>query len=363
VQHLSLIDELESAIRAGSADSRINTLRRVTDLFLHDADRLTDEQVKVFDDVLCLIAQRIEKTALVELGKRLAPVDTAPINVIKRLAKDDEIAVAAPVLTGSKRLTTNDLVEIATTRSQGHLLAISERNALDHKLTDVLLVRGDQSVVTSLAKNTGAHFSETGFNRLVERTEGDDTLGQIVASRRDLPRSLLPELLRRAADAVKAKILFLLPAERHKEIELIIGKIRNNLTKTTEHDYSDAEKRIDALVSAGKLNKTALLSFVQCQQQHDFVVALARLSSIPTKIVDRLMKGHRNDAVLLPCKAAKCSWSTAEIILRDRLISDTAINETSKRYIIELARKDYERLTPETAQRTLRFMTLRETVK
>src|SRR5215469_1038214 len=130
MQHASLIDELERAVKAGSAESRVNTLRRVTDLFLHDANRLNDEQIKVFDDVLCHLAARIEKTALVELGKRLSPVDTAPIGVIRQLAHDDEIKVAGPVLTDSKRLSTADLVEVAQTKGQGHLLAISQRTIL-----------------------------------------------------------------------------------------------------------------------------------------------------------------------------------------------------------------------------------------
>ena len=106
MQELSLIDDLETSIKQGNPESRVQTLRRITDLFLHDADRLNDEQISVFDDVLCLLAERIEKTVLVELGHKLAPVDMAPIRVIKRLARDEEIEVAAPVLTGSKRLST-----------------------------------------------------------------------------------------------------------------------------------------------------------------------------------------------------------------------------------------------------------------
>jgi hypothetical protein len=65
---------------------------------------------------LCLLAEKIGKTALVELGNRLAPVDMAPIKVIRRLARDEAIEVAAPVLTGSRRLSTTDLVDIVQTR-------------------------------------------------------------------------------------------------------------------------------------------------------------------------------------------------------------------------------------------------------
>ena len=63
-QPQSTIAELELAVRSGTPETRVNTLRQVTDLFLHDADRLNDEQVKVFDEVICLLASRIESKSL-----------------------------------------------------------------------------------------------------------------------------------------------------------------------------------------------------------------------------------------------------------------------------------------------------------
>jgi uncharacterized protein (DUF2336 family) len=118
----SLIAELERSVRVDDSATRLNTLRQVTDLFLNESDRLNDEQISVFDDVLGLLIDRIESKALAELSERLASVDNAPIEVIKRLARDDEIVVAGPVLTESKRLTSDDLSEIARTKGQGHLL-------------------------------------------------------------------------------------------------------------------------------------------------------------------------------------------------------------------------------------------------
>jgi uncharacterized protein (DUF2336 family) len=78
---------------------------------------LNDDQIAVFDDVLRKLIERIETRALVELSSRLAPIGNAPIETIRRLAWSDEIAVAGPVLSGSARLTTNDLVKIAATKS------------------------------------------------------------------------------------------------------------------------------------------------------------------------------------------------------------------------------------------------------
>ena len=121
----SLVAELEAAIKSGSQERRVETLRRVTDLFLHDADRFNEAQIEVFDDVLCHLIKRIETKALAELIVRLAPIGNAPIEVVRKLARDDEIVVAAPVLTQSPRLTENDLIEIVQEKSQAHLLAIS----------------------------------------------------------------------------------------------------------------------------------------------------------------------------------------------------------------------------------------------
>lgn len=359
MQQLSLIDELESAVRTGSPENRVNTLRRVTDLFLQDAHRLNDEQIGVFDDVLCRLTAKIEKTALAELGKRLGPVDTAPIGVIRQLASHDEIDVAAPVLTGSKRLSTSDLVEMAQSKSQAHLLAISQRATLDPTLTDVLLDRGNRTVVSNLATNAGARFSDTGFNTLVKRAEDDEGLQEIVGLRRDLPGELLQELLRRATDSVKTKILSQTPPQRRQQVDEVIAKITQDIkgiNKKVDRDYSYAQAHVNELAAAGKLNEATLLTFIQEQRQDEFIVGLARLSHAPNRIIEELFKGPRNDGFLMPCKAAGLGWPTVKFILGVKLAGKPAADR-----IIEVAQADYARLTVGTAQRTLRFMSIHET--
>ena len=41
----SLIAELEDAIRSGTRDKRVETLRRVTDLFLANSSRFNDDKI------------------------------------------------------------------------------------------------------------------------------------------------------------------------------------------------------------------------------------------------------------------------------------------------------------------------------
>jgi hypothetical protein len=68
LQPVSIIAELEEAIRSGFSAKRISTLRQVTDLFLRDADRLNEDQVRVFDDVLSHLLARVETTTARRFG-------------------------------------------------------------------------------------------------------------------------------------------------------------------------------------------------------------------------------------------------------------------------------------------------------
>jgi uncharacterized protein (DUF2336 family) len=150
----SLISELEDSIRAGSHERRVQTLRKVTDLFLAESEGFNDEQINVFDDVLIRLIERVETKVLAELSRRLAPIPNAPNNVIQKLARNDEISVASPVLMQSARLSNASLIEIASTKSQAHLLAIAGRDRLEIPVTDVLIERGDNEVLNRLVKRT-----------------------------------------------------------------------------------------------------------------------------------------------------------------------------------------------------------------
>ena len=47
----NLLDELQSALSHGTVARRVETLRRVTDLFVNGAVDYSDEQIALFDDV------------------------------------------------------------------------------------------------------------------------------------------------------------------------------------------------------------------------------------------------------------------------------------------------------------------------
>jgi hypothetical protein len=59
----SLFDHLDAALESGSSENRVAMLRQVTDLFLSEADRLHENQISVFDDVLVQLAKLSKSNA------------------------------------------------------------------------------------------------------------------------------------------------------------------------------------------------------------------------------------------------------------------------------------------------------------
>jgi uncharacterized protein (DUF2336 family) len=352
----SLIAELEEAINSGSQSKRVETLRRVTDLFLHGADRLNEAQIGVFDDVLIHLIQRVEEKALAQLSARLAPVHNAPGEVIRRLARSDAITVAGPVLTQSARLTTGDLVEIARTKSQAHLLAISGRAQIEEAVTDQLLDRGDREVAHKLAKNAGAKFSDRGFTTLVSSAETDEALAKSMGVRLDLPLSVLQALLAKATEAVRSWLLSHAPPEAKADIQNTLASATATIAKeiSAPRDFTRAEQMIAGMQKNDELNEATILQFANGRRYEEMVVGLAALCSASVQLIAALMKSDRNEGLVVACKAAGLKWPTASAILRNRLAHRSISDEE-----FALAKTDYLTLSHASAQRTLRFWQIR----
>ena len=185
----SLLPELEDVVQHGSADKRAETLRRITTLFLDGVPSFNAEHIALFDDVIGCLIEEIEAKALAELARRIAPVSIAPPGVVSTLARNDDIEVAGPVLRQA-RLPDSDLMQIAETKSQAHLLAMSTRLGIGEALTDILVERGNRDVARSIANNPHAQLSTNAFTTLVKRAEQDGVLAEKVGMRTDIPPRL-----------------------------------------------------------------------------------------------------------------------------------------------------------------------------
>ena len=362
---LSIIDEVESAIRIGSAEKGLETARRVTDLFLSSAGSFDDEQIALFDDVLDRLIGTIElraiadmaaRVALAEISAQLAPITQAPPSVIRRLANNDEIRIAGPVLQESARLDDGDLKKIASTKGEPHLLAIAGRWWLKEVVTDALLARRYPSVSRRLAANPGARVSAKGFAVIVGHAESDPELAVSVGVRVDLPSELRRKLLRSATDAVRTRLLSRAPPDVFDEIQSAIAAVTVGVEREMSgvRDFEGAKRAIANLRAAGQLSEATLLGFATQRRYEEAVAALAALSGSTVEVIRPLMQSLREDGLLVPCKAAQLSWETTAAVLEIRFATGAM-----KPADLARAQGHYARMTTENAMRTLRFWQVR----
>jgi len=352
----SLIPELEEVVQHGSREKRVDTLKRVTALFLDGASRYKDEHVDLFDDVFGLLIEQIEAQARAELSSHLAPVSNAPAKVLRKLANDDDISVAGPVLKLAPRLAEADLVDVANSKSQAHLHAISGRSTLGEAVTDVLVRRGNREVARRVADNRGAKISEKGFYRLVKRAEEDGILAEKVGLRPDIPAPMFRDLLSKATAVVHRRLIASATPEVRTAICDVLTKVSKEVgARVGPRDYREAQRLVLALDQANQLNEAALAAFCAEGKFEESVVALAALSKVPIKIVDRLMDGERPDPVLILCKAADMSWPTVKSIMTS-CAKDNGVSVIG----IDSALANYERLSVSTAQRVVRFWQVKQ---
>jgi uncharacterized protein (DUF2336 family) len=348
-----LIDELDAALGSHDPARCSDILHRITELFVDGSASFSEEQIEVFDDVLMHLIDRIELKALIRLGNILAPIQNAPVQVIRHLAFDDRIEVAGPVLAQSERISDTDLIAIARSKGTAHLLAISARPRISAPVSDILVERGDIQVKQQLARNTGAKFSEQALRTLLK----DDILAEMLRERLDLPLDLLRELLARAAQTVHRRLAAKAPADAHDQIEETVVGIAHEVSweAMRPRDFSAAMRTVRAMNDKGLLSEPALSQFARERKYEEMTAALSLMSGCPIMLLERLMKNVQPDGLLVTCKVASLNWDTTQSILRNRF-GHHAMSGSD----LADARDSFSRLSAAAARTALDFWKARD---
>ncbi|MBN9586879.1 MAG: hypothetical protein BGN84_01435 [Afipia sp. 62-7] len=354
---INLLDELQSALEHGTVARRVETLRRVTDLFLRGAVEYSDEQIAVFDDVFNCLIQQIETSARSLLANRIAPIPTAPPRLIYTLAFDDAIEVAAPVLSQSARLNDTMLIENAKSKSQGHLLAISKRKVLSNAVTDVLVERGNNEVVESAVNNPGAEFSDKGFSQLLSRADGNDNLATCLGVRKGIPRPHYLKLIARASDSVRARLQAANPRAADDisaavdEAAFDAGHGLRGISEQTAR----AQNLVKSLFDDGRLNEEQIASFAAAGKFEETSAAIAMCANVSVATVENMMIESRAEGLMILAKVSGLSWATLKLILAMRNAAGDDMGDINEH------KASYSMLRPSTAQQVLRFYRMRQT--
>ena len=311
----SFLQGLDDAVQRGTPESRMRALQHTTDLLI--AGRYSDDEIWTFGEVIGRLADEIEVAARAQLARRLARFDRAPVNIIHKLAFDDSIDVAGPVLQESERLETYALVANACTKSQPHLLAISKRKSIEQAVTDVLVTRGNREVVNSVASNDGARLSEFGFLHMIQRAEGDSILAEQLGLRNDIPRHLFQQLIAKASVEVKKRL--------EDERPAMVDQIQSSVTEVTgtlqskfgpvSRSHFVAKRVVATQHQQGNLNEDSISGYARSHRLDEVTIGLSLLCSLPGDVIERALVDKNREMLLVLAKALDFSWATTMSLL------------------------------------------------
>ncbi|MCB1473544.1 MAG: DUF2336 domain-containing protein [Rhodobiaceae bacterium] len=301
------VDALMMLAQENSSEKRRELLHAVTDLFLASVPT-NDAQSALFDDVMTRVASEAGVDGRRDLSVRIAPIDTAPRGIVNQLARDEDISVAGPVLTQSNVLSGDDLVQIAETKGQQHMSAISERQSISSIVTDVLIRRGNHTVLRNVSGNEGAELSENGARTLSEKAVQDAEIQRNLYRRSDLPEAV--------AKAVHSR-----------------GDVAD-----------DAMARISAKHPVSNLIPVLVSKFVQ-------------MSGLDAERVEKAILTERMDLFVIICRALDLDVGNFERLVRYR--TDLAGKQNVD---MEPLLHQFETLPTHAAQRMARFLKVRQTV-
>jgi uncharacterized protein (DUF2336 family) len=346
--------ELIALAKEPSSSRRRDLLREVTDVFFVEKYD-NPSQAAAFDDIFQTLSAQMEEAVRVELAERFATSSEAPAGLMRMLALDAP-SVARPVLERSRVLSEQDLLDVARTRGQEHLRAMSTRPDLSERVTDAIVETADDDTLGVLARNDSALLSRASHEVLVDRATHNPMLHEAVVLRASLPPDLLNEMYFMVEARLRSAILARNDELDPQTLEAALETSRKRLATQSgalPPDFAEAEDFIRKLLARNAMTPPVLVKLLRSGQRTHFILALSESTGVDFNTARRVIERPDVDALAILCKCAdfdRTLFLTFAILLWSPKEAMGRASEYGQLY---------SELTKEIASRTLRFWRVR----
>lgn len=247
------------------------------------------------------------------LAEALKDVASAPVEVIQRLARDEELVVSGPVLEFSPVLTDDDLLDIIKgSPVQGSLGAIARRRQVAADVSDAIAATDDLDAIAALIANDSAQIREETLDSLVERAEGVELWHAPLVAR----PSLSADAASRLAHFVADNLLEVMQSREDFDPS-VLDKVRSVVHKRLggrpaakapmqpalggNADLQHVDPPIEMakrLMEAGKLDVQVIAKALQASD-HAFVLAsVCALADLPEDVAKAIFMSRSGKGVM-----------------------------------------------------------------
>ncbi len=272
----------------GEADAveRDQLFRNMAQLFSFVSDRCDDTQVSQYDEVLCNLAELVEAEARAQVASMLAPLARAPGTVVVKLA-NDSIEVARPLLEFSSVLSDDDLIEIASGRSEEHRSAIAGRATVTDRVGEAIVEHGDVQSVSRLVDNANAEIDDRTMAKIVEKAADSQSLTERLQTRPHVDWRALEVHIGAAGMTVLKKLgESQRPVDKDKlqQASNVVYKRMRNQAGFNASEWKVAWGQVKGLNDRRQLNMNTLTRFGRFGYGHHLAAAMTVLLQIQPEV-------------------------------------------------------------------------------
>ena len=216
----------------------------------------------------------------------------------------------------------------------------------------MLVTRGNQEVVNSVATNNGARFSEFGFLHMIQRAEGDSILAEQLGLRKDIPRHIFQQLIAKASDDVKKRLERERPAmveQIQSSVTDVAGALQSKFGPVSRSHFV-AKRVVATQHRQGNLNENSISGYARFHKLDEVTIGLSLLCGLPGDVIERALLDKNREMLLILAKALDFSWETTMALLflgaKDHRITAKELNGLET---------EFGRLNVETSRSVLEF--------
>ena len=286
-----------------SPEKRLELLRRITDVYLAQYE-FADRPISVHQLVTELL-NKIGAAAGPSFGRAFHPGRNSRL---LRTGLRPIKTTASPNRWCATTAIRNTLITVARTGSQQHLRGIASRPAVTPPVSEIVVERGDQGTVRTLASNRGAQFSTSGMRKLIAKSEHDADLQSLIVERADLTLEaagiLLPMISRELAARLRG---------RAAEIDqaAISLHFQEWMKKRTE-DIARTEAYIEGIRAGHLTLENVAAETIKARRLLDVTTVLAAMNDLDRDYAFDLLSRGTTESVLLVMRSMELPWPVVE---------------------------------------------------
>lgn len=295
------IQKLLALAATRSTSARNELASSMVDFFIDPADRLTDQQRALMNEVLSKLVVNVEMDVRRNLADALVTSGTDLPDLIRVLA-NDEIEVARPLLEKSDLLHDLDLIEIVKLRTEEHRMAIALRAHVSQPVADALVERSGPDVIETLIRNEDALLSRRAMEFLVAESRRFDQFQEPLLSRADMPADLAHRMYWWVSAALRRRIL-----AEYTIDEQLLDRSMERAARMAVAEHADGQsaqaralKLTRRMAEQGELTDAFLVAALRQQRINVYVAGLAERAEISYRMAWQIVtdRGYESYVVL-----------------------------------------------------------------